>query len=491
MVIKLPNEAIKNQNAKLLFFKFFQLCFSSGLNPTEWDSSHIKPIPKKDKDARDPLQNRCITLMCSVAKIYSSILNRRLQKFLENNKILVEEQNGFRASRSCIDHILVLCSILRNRKALGLSTFLSYIDFQKAFDSVDRNLLFYKLSQMGVSGKFYNAILAMYKSPRSKILLNEYETDFFDCPIGVKQGDNISATLFSIFINDLAEEVKATKVGINLTEKVTNDKFNDSYKDLFINILMYADDIILMTSNENDLQFLLNIVENWCHKWRLEVNLTKTNIMHVRNPRCPQSKFMFLFNYRTVAYCKTYKYLGTTLNEFLNFEVSAQAQADAAGRALGSLITKTIKNGGLPYSIYSMLFECAVCSVSDYGAEIWGFASKESINKIQLRAARCFLGVPKHATSAGVLAEISWPEPVYRAQIRMIREFFRLTKMENNRLTKQIYLWDKSFSEVLNIQTWSSEVRDVLLTHNLGHIFEPQVSFCPDSVIENLKKVWP
>ena len=458
------------------------------MNPSEWDSSHIKPIPKKDKDARDPLQNRCITLMCCISKLYSSILNRRLQNFLENNKILAEEQNGFRASRSCIDHILVLCSVLRNRKALGLSTFLSYIDFQKAFDSVDRNLLFFKLSQIGISGKFYNAISAMYSNPRSKILLNEYETDFFDCPIGVKQGDNISSTLFSIFINDLAEEIKATKIGINLAENVLDDSFNDSYKDLFLNILLYADDLILMTTNENDLQFLLNVVENWCKKWRLEVNLTKTNIMHVRNPHCPQSKFTFLFNYRTVNYCKTYKYLGTTLDEFLNFATTAENQAEAAGRALGVLITKTIKNGGLPYSIYSMLFECAVCSVSDYGSEVWGFDSKESTTKIHLRAARCFLGLPKHATSAGVLAEISWPEPVYRAQIRMIRQYFRILKMDNNRLTKQIYLWDKSFFETLNVQTWSSEVRDILLNHNLDYIFDPEVNFCAKSVIDKLKE---
>ena len=152
--LDIPNEAVKNENAKILFHKFFQLCFISGLSPTEWDSSHIKPVPKKEKDVRDPLQNRCITLMCCVAKLYSSILNRRLQNFLETNKILAEEQNGFRASRSCIDHILVLCSILRNRKALGLSTFLAYIDFQKAFDSVDRNLLFSNFPKLAFQADF-------------------------------------------------------------------------------------------------------------------------------------------------------------------------------------------------------------------------------------------------------------------------------------------------------------------------------------------------
>jgi hypothetical protein len=121
--------------------------------------------------------------------MYSKLLNTRLQKYLDENNILVNEQNGFRASRSCIDHIYTLCTILRNRKLLGQDTFLAFIDFQKAFDSVERNFLLYKLSKIGVIGNFYNAILSMYSNPKSRVILNEFETEFFDCPIGVKQGD--------------------------------------------------------------------------------------------------------------------------------------------------------------------------------------------------------------------------------------------------------------------------------------------------------------
>ena len=104
----------------------------------------------------------------------------------------------------------------------------------------------------------------MYSNPRSKILLNEYETDFFECPIGVKQGDKMSATLFSIFINDLAEQIKETKVGLYLNEHLLDDSCKSSCKDFFLNILLYADDICLLTTNENDLQFLLSVVEIWC-----------------------------------------------------------------------------------------------------------------------------------------------------------------------------------------------------------------------------------
>ena len=156
--LEIPNEALKNEHAKLLLHKFFNLCFTSGYNPTDWDFSDIIPIPKKDKDARDPLQNRCITIVCCVAKIYSSIINRRLQNYLETNNIVAEEQNGFRTGRSCIDQIFVMCSVFRNRKIEGKDTFLCFIDYKKAFDSVDRNLHMFELYNIGIKGNIYKAI---------------------------------------------------------------------------------------------------------------------------------------------------------------------------------------------------------------------------------------------------------------------------------------------------------------------------------------------
>ena len=107
----------------------------------------------------------------------------------------------------------------------------------------------------------------------------------------MKQGDSLSPTLFSIFINDLAQEIKETGIGIELNI----DAIETNIETEVINILLYADDIVLLAQNEPDLQLLLDIVEPWCKKWRLEVNLTKTNILHVRVRRKMQSKYMFLF----------------------------------------------------------------------------------------------------------------------------------------------------------------------------------------------------
>ena len=91
----------------------------------------------------------------------------------------------------------------------------------------------------------------MYSNPRSRVVLCSHKTEFFDCPIGVKQGDSISATLFAIYINDLAEEIRRSGLGVELDE------------DLAVSILMYADDIVLLATNEDDMQEMICIVENW------------------------------------------------------------------------------------------------------------------------------------------------------------------------------------------------------------------------------------
>jgi len=249
----------------------------------------------------------------------------------------------------------------------------------------------------------------------------------------VKQGDSISATLFALFINNLAEEIKESGLGLNIGE--------DS--ETIVSILMYADDIVLLAPCENDMQDMLTIIELWCTRWRLEVNLSKTNVMHIRGKRSNRSRFCFIFNKRRVEYCETYKYLGVMMNEFMDYDLTASSQADTAGRALGSIIAKTIKNGGLPYNVITMLYDSFCASISDYGSEVWGFTEKDGQMKIHLRAIRTFLGVPKNNTSVALLAEMNWLDPTLRANLRMVRQYQRIQKMKSDRLPNIIFLWDK------------------------------------------------
>ena len=149
-----------------------------------------------------------------------------------------------------------------------------------------------------------------------------YKTEFFNCPLGVKQGDILSPTLFSMFVNDLSVELKNSGFGVSVDavsdERSSSDgKFDSKF---IVNHLIYADDLVCIAPSEKELQALIDIVSSWCSKFRLEANLLKTEVMHVRKSLVPRSKFKFRFGISEIKYIQQYKYLGLYIEQFLNFE---------------------------------------------------------------------------------------------------------------------------------------------------------------------------
>ena len=78
-----------------------------------------------------------------------------------------------------------------------------------------------------------------------------------------------------------------------------------------------------------------------------------------------ESNFWFLMDNKTLEYFTNYKYLDTTIDEFLQFDFCAGVMTDSAGRSLAALITKMIKNGGFPLNVFQTLYDASVCSVRD------------------------------------------------------------------------------------------------------------------------------
>ena len=151
----LPNEILKNDHLSNAAKELFKVCFTHSIVPDAWCQSIICPLLKKGKDVCDPLSYRSISLMSTVSKAFSQILNDRLVKYLENNNLLSEEQNGFRRLRSCLNHIYSMCTILRNRRLQNLDTYLRFVYFSKAFDSVNHEILWNKLLVAGVHGNMF------------------------------------------------------------------------------------------------------------------------------------------------------------------------------------------------------------------------------------------------------------------------------------------------------------------------------------------------
>ena len=82
----------------------------------------------------------------------------------------------------------------------------------------------------------------------------------------------MSPTLFAIFVNDLALHLKDMNLGIKLGN-------------LHVPVLLYADDVAIISPNENDMQTMLNYLNKWCEKWFMTINMSKTKIIHFRKKK--------------------------------------------------------------------------------------------------------------------------------------------------------------------------------------------------------------
>ena len=132
-----------------------------------------------------PLNYRGISLISCISKVYSSILNDRIVKYCNLLGIFPDEQNGFRADRSCDDHIFSLSSIIKNRISEKKSTFCAFVDLEKAFDWVNRELLLYRLLQNNITGKMYLAVKSILSNTMSCIQFDRFtRTNWFDNKCG-------------------------------------------------------------------------------------------------------------------------------------------------------------------------------------------------------------------------------------------------------------------------------------------------------------------
>ncbi len=458
----IPNEVLKCAAIKNCLAKLFQYYFDTGLLPSCWNKAIIKPIPKsRTKDPRIPLNYRGINLLSCIYKAYGCVINKRLSEYLESNSLLEDVQNGFRSDRNCIDHVFILYSVIKNRKNSSLDTYVSFIDFFKCFDVINRDLLFFKLTEYGVDGKMYNTLKMMYTNTYSCVNINNKHTDWFKTENGCRQGDVLSPTAFSIIINDLLKELNTSNLGVKLDAN------------LVLSVLAFADDIVLIAESAENLQKLIDIVHRWSAKWRFIVNPEKSQIVHFRN--APKAQTDFVFKLYTdgpiLEKVNSYKYLGVYLDEYLTFKRATDILATAGGRALGAMINKYKSLNELGYETYTKLFDSLVAPVIDYGSSIWGYKSYDSLDKVQNRATRFFVGVHRYAPILGHVGDMGWGSNRSRWKLNILRLWNRLVGMDDNRLLKKIFLWDREQHSNTNKSNFCSQVKQVLTDCNIGSIY--------------------
>ena len=229
--------------------------------PESWTIGMITPIYKNKDDKGDFNNYRGITILSCLGKLFTSVINTRLNRFANETNLINENQTGFRKKYSTLDHIFLLKNFIDIFVTNGKQKlYCAFVDYKKAFDTVWRSALWHKLVQSGITGKLHTIIVNMYKNIKSCVNHDGNISDYFVSFNGVRQGENLSPFLFALFINDIEQFL--LEYGCNPIEITGTDL--QIYLRLLI--IMYADDTVLFSNSKYNLQSCLDGLKEYCDK---------------------------------------------------------------------------------------------------------------------------------------------------------------------------------------------------------------------------------
>ena len=345
-------------------------------------------------------------MLSCLSKVFTCILNNRLTDYLDSLSIINESQAGFRKGYSTIDHIFTLRCLLDLFKNSNKKLYCAFVDYKKAFDSINRTSLWLKLLSFNINGKVLQIIRNMYHNAKSCVRTNSGLTEFFSCDVGVRQGDNLSPLFFALYLNDLEEYISVEYKGLShITDLVHKFLYSDETSTfLRLYLLLYADDTVIFAESALDLQKALDKLHDYCLLWDLSVNAEKTKVVIFSKGKI-HNKPKLMSNNKELEIVSCYRYLGIEFNYNGKFTVAIKHLCDQARKAMFLLISKTRKLN-LPIDIQIHLFDSTIKPILLYGCEIWGTCNTKIAEIFYLKFLKNTLKLRKNTPSIMVYGKV-------------------------------------------------------------------------------------
>jgi len=314
----------------------------------------------------EPGNYRPVSLTCIICKVLESVVRDAIVSHFSENNLYTNCQHGFRKKRSCVTQLLHVMEEVTSFLDEGNSVDIIYFDFKKAFDTVPHNRLLTKLAAYGICGNILNWIKNFLSGRTQQVRVGTQKSGKTPVLSGIPQGSILGPILFTVFINDLPNQI-------------------NSMCDIF------ADDtkIYNITKNNNIIQSDIFKLQEWTEKWNLYFNVSKCNVMHIgkRNAGC-EYVMKVDDELQKINVCENEKDLGITFDSDFSFDIHIQRVVAKANQMLG-IIKRSFTF--LDKEVFLYLYKALVRPHLEYGNVIWNpYLKRQSIQieKVQRRATK-------------------------------------------------------------------------------------------------------
>ena len=390
----------------------FNAIVNTGVYPDSLKIACVTPIHKKDSTF-ECSNYRPISSLPILNKIFEKLIYSRLSSFIEKNKILSNNQFGFRKGRSVEDAINCLLhniyKSLNEKKSAGTL----FLDFSRAFDVINHNILIYKLNHYGMRGRCSKLVESYLSSRQQFVFANGHKSGLLDIDMGVPQGSILGPLFFLLYVNDLPFVLEASSS------------------------VLYADDTTLVADDYHLPSLLVKLKSdlNNIHKWvvsnRLILNFSKTKLMIFTNKNY-NLDIQFIFRNINIDIVDQHNFLGLIIDSNLNFKFHIQHVCSKVSKAVGVLYKLSLY---MPSDILKILYHALATPYFTYCVSVWGCAPQYLMNRpfiLQKRLIRIVAGASylAHTNPLFISLNILKLQDLY--ELRCLIFIFKVFKCDSN-----------------------------------------------------------
>jgi len=462
----------------------FNHILESGRYPDDWSTAALAPVPKPKGNPDKQDDYRGIAVGQSISKLFSLTLLRRLDQWAEKQGHRARGQAGFRAGRGTGDNAFILSHIIDKYTHKRKPIYVAFIDFRKAYDCVDRSVLWEALESLGLHGPALAALKAMYQNVRMAVRQGGEAGSFFEALLGVKQGDPLSPLLFGLLIDRF--EPFLTTLHPSIGAQILKAR---------LNLLLFADDLCLIAETPEELQTLLNALHSFCSANKLTVNPTKSEIVAFNPP--PSRTPTFKFGTSTIPLKPQFVYLGIQFDGAKALNNAWRRSAEKGARA-SSLVARRANTMEIhtPH-MRVCIFNTMALPVVAYGCEVWGpqalslVSASTQLDRILLAFLKRSLGLPPSTPTASLKSETHFTRITSRILKKTLKFHNNLLKRPDSDLARMALVENKQLARD-RVPCWSLHLqktlhRDTDLDSSLSDTLTPE-TLDPKLALEQREK---
>ena len=383
----IPYELVKNLGpiAQQMLLELYQRCWRGEGIPNVWRVADIRTLLKEDKDPKDPVSYRPISLTSCLGKILEKIIANRLIYILEDRGLLTDNQAGFRPGRSTVDQVLKLVqeasdNIHVNPK--GLRTLTAFFDYNKAYDTVWRDGLIYKMMQLDLPFRFIRYVRHFLSGRWTTVSINNVSSQPFLLRNGLPQGSSISPLLFLIFINDIDVDMDLETAASLFADDTANWRTDGKIRGTGRKLMQEEVDKIL----------------DWAEEWKMKVNGSKTKSMVIASsPKDQKWNPGLIAGTTPIQLEQLYRFLGIKVPSDLRFKQHVETVVANCRKRNKVLKCMATKNWGNALESQRTIYVQYVRPALEYNSPSWEpWISKtraNSLQRVQNDALRSIVGL--------------------------------------------------------------------------------------------------